>query len=255
MNDSVVKSAARVLDLLELFSSTTTAMGVSDISKRLGFPKSSTYMLLATLEGRGFIVSDEARKFRLHPAFGAEARAWIGGIRGKLVHAASAPMKSLVDIINETCFLTVMRSDWMAEYVAKVSSLQELRLDAAVGAIRELNAGSGGMVLLAHLPQEEFERFLKEHPLKASTAKSIVDPARLRQELATIRTRGYALSEGTNYPQASGVSAPVCGPYGNVVAAVSIGAPTSRFKLIRPRVIDEVLRCAQAVSRNLASVH
>ena len=255
MNDGVVKSASRVIDLLELFSSTSTAMGVSDISKRLGFPKSSTHMLLATLAGRGFIVSDQERRFRLHPTFGAELRAWIGGTRGKLIHAANAPMKSLVDIVNETCFLTVMRSDWMAEYVAKVSSRQELRLDAPVGAIRQLNAGSGGMVLLAHLPRHEFERFLKEHPLQASTPKSIIEPARLRRELATIRTRGYALSEGTNYPQATGVSAPVRGPDGDVVAAVSIGAPTSRFKVIRQRVIDEVVRCAEAVSRNLGSVH
>lgn len=255
MNDSAVKSASRVLDLLELFSSTSVAMGVSEVSKRLGFPKSSTYMLLTTLEGRGFIVSNEARRFQLHPAFSAEARAWIGGTRGKLVHAASEPMKALVDVINETCFLTVMRSDWMAEYVAKVSSLQELRLDAPVGKIRELNAGSGGMVLLAHLSQDEIERFLQEHPLQASTPKSIVDPARLRKELATIRTRGYAVSEGTNYPEASGVSAPVYGPHGNIVAAVSIGAPTSRFKVIRLRAIDEVRRCAEAVSRNLASVH
>lgn len=255
LNEGAVKSATRVLDLLELFSSTTNAMGVSDISKRLGFPKSSTYMLLTTLEGRGFIVSDEARRFRLHPKFSAEARASIGGTRAKLVHAAGTPIKFLVEVINETCFLTVMRSDWMAEYVAKVSSLQELRLDAPVGTIRELNAGSGGMMLLAHLPQGEFERFLKEHPLQATTPKSIVDPARLRQELATIRTRGYALSEGANYPQASGVSAPIRGPHGNVVAAVSIGAPTSRLKRIRARVIDEVLRCAEAVSRNLDSVH
>lgn len=255
MNDSAVKSASRVLDLLELFSSTTQPLGVSDVSKRLGFPKSSTFMLLTTLEGRGFIVSDEARRFQLHPAFSAEARAWIGGARGKLVHAASEPMKALVDGVNETCFLTVMRSDWMAEYVAKVSSLQELRLDAPIGSIRELNAGSGGMVLLAHLPSDEFERFLKEHPLKASTSKSIVDPTRLRRELTTIRARGYALSEGTNYPEASGASAPVLGPHGNVVAAVSVGAPTSRFRVARLRVIEEVRRCAQAISRNLVDGH
>ena len=255
MNESGVKSASRVLELLELFSSTSVVMGVSDISKRLGFPKSSTYMLLATLENRGFIISDIDRRFQLHPAFSADARSWIGGLRGKLVFAASEPMKTLVADINETCFLTVIRTDWMAEYVAKESSMQELRLDAPIGKIRDLNAGSGGMVLLAHLPSKDLERYLNEHPLQASTSKSIVDPVRLRKELILIRKRGYAITEGTNYPEASGVSAPVYGLHGNVVAAVSLGGPTSRFKFVQPRAIKAVQLCAQIISRNLSNAN
>lgn len=248
---SAVKSASRLLDLLELFSSTHVPLGVSEISRRLGYPKSSCYMLLMTLEQRGLVVVDESRQFQMHPSFHPEARAWIGGVRGRLIQAAAAPMKALVESLNETSFLSVLRSDWMCEYVAKVPSLQELRLDAPVGAVRQPYAGSGGLILLAHLPAEQLESYLATKPLEPVTGKTIIDPARLRRELAAIRTRGYSVAEGTNYPDAAGVGAPVYGPDGTVVAAVSVGAPSRRFQAIRQRAIDETVRTAQVLSRAL----
>jgi IclR family transcriptional regulator, acetate operon repressor len=252
MNTSnAVKSAARLLDLLELFSTSQVPLGVSEISRRLAYPKSSCYMLLMTLVQRGLIVTDENRQFAMHASFSPEARAWFGGVRGRLMKAAEAPMKALVDSLDETAFLSVLRSDWMCEYVAKIPSRKELRLDAPVGAVRQPYGGSGGLVLLAYQPGEQLESWLARTPLQAVTVKTIVDPARLRRELAAIRTRGYGLSEGTNYPDASGVGAPVFGPHGTVIAAISVGAPSSRFQDIRLHAINETRRAAQVLSRAL----
>ena len=50
-----VKSAARVLDLLEYFGSVREPKLLKDIVLALGFPKSSTLMLLRTLEIRGYV--------------------------------------------------------------------------------------------------------------------------------------------------------------------------------------------------------
>jgi DNA-binding IclR family transcriptional regulator len=252
MNDSqAVKSAARVLDLLELFSSASDPLGVSDVARRLNFPKSSAYMLLATLEQRGFLECDAARRFQLHPTFSADARAWIGSSRGRLMQIAGGPMRTLVDKLNETCLLTVLRPDWLSEYVAKVSSTRELRLDPPVGMVREPNAGSGGLVLLAYLSEDELERFFATHPLQSYTQHTICDPNALRTELAAIRSHGYAVTEGMNYPDASGLAAPVRNIHGKIVAAISIGAPTTRFRLIREEAITAVVKAGEALSRLL----
>ena len=65
MNSPLVKSASRVLDLIEILALTPRALGVTELSQRLGIPKSSTSMLLATLEARGYVMVDPARRFRL----------------------------------------------------------------------------------------------------------------------------------------------------------------------------------------------
>ncbi len=208
-------------------------------------------MLLITLEQRGFVVRDDSSRFALHPSFGSEARAWMGGSRGRLLQLATGPMQTLVEALDESCFLSVLRSDFRSEYIAKISSSQELRLDPPVGSPREPNAGSGGLVLLAHLPEEELMRFLSHRPLRGYTSSTICDPRRLRKELGVIRLRGYCVAEGTNYSHATGVAAPVRNRHGAVVAAVSIGAPTTRLQPVRDRAIQETIRTAEAISRAL----
>src|SRR5581483_10181290 len=51
---SDVKSAARVIDLLELLA-TTDGLTVTEIQKRTGMPYSSAHGLVKTLESRGYI--------------------------------------------------------------------------------------------------------------------------------------------------------------------------------------------------------
>ncbi|RYZ00913.1 MAG: MarR family transcriptional regulator, partial [Comamonadaceae bacterium] len=51
----MVKSAFRVLDLLELLAGTGRAMTHSELARRSGIPKSSLTQLLRTLVQRGYV--------------------------------------------------------------------------------------------------------------------------------------------------------------------------------------------------------
>ena len=52
-----VKSAARILDLLELLSVVPGPMRLTDIARQMNMPKSSTVALLGTLAGRGYVLT------------------------------------------------------------------------------------------------------------------------------------------------------------------------------------------------------
>jgi|SRR5690606_3305688 len=249
---SPVKSASRVLDLLELFSNALAPLGVSTIAKRLQLPKSSVCMLLGTLERRGFITSDENRRFQLHPSFSAEARAWIGGSRGWLIREARKEMEQLVESTRESCFLSVLEPDWHIQYIEKLVSPQDLRIDSATGVKFPPNFGSSGIVLLAFQRDVELDRFLEERPLRRSTPKTICDPRRQRQEVSIVRSRGYAIAESTHYEHVSSVAAPIRNNRDEVTAAIGIGAPTARFPAVRERAIAGVLRAASLLSSRLA---
>lgn len=54
-------SAMRVLEILELFASAPEPLTVSDITRLLGYPKTSVFDIVNILAERGFIKRDNER--------------------------------------------------------------------------------------------------------------------------------------------------------------------------------------------------
>jgi DNA-binding IclR family transcriptional regulator len=247
-----VKSAFRVLDLLEALSVASEPVGASELARRLGIPKSSTHMLLATLERRGYVVGDETRRFRLNPLFAAEARGWVGGSRGAVRQLAREPLRTLAQVSGESTFLGVLRDARSFEYVDKVVSEHEVRCDAGLGQPRALHASSVGLVLLAYGAEHELERYVRSASLARLTPATLTDPMRLRRELATIRKRGYAVTRDTNAVGAAGIAAPILDVQGRALAGINISAPTSRFDDVLARAKDDLVRAARSIGAELA---
>ena len=246
-----VKSAVRVLDLLELLANFSEWLGVSDIARKLGIPKSSAFMLLSTLERRGYVVGNEDRRFRLNPVF-ANGRSWVGGVHAALLRVARPAMARLAQATGESSFLGVLRDDSSIEYIAKVVGSHDVRVDAELGRARPVHSTSVGMVFLAFQDQAKTERFIKAGPLKRVTARTLCEPRALRQEIAAVRKRGYALAFDTNTAGASGIAAPIFDGSGCVLAALNLSAPSSRFDLTRKQTIAMLLKTAGALSRELS---
>jgi IclR family acetate operon transcriptional repressor len=102
-----------------------------------------------------------------------------------------------------------------------------------------------GKVLLAHLPWEEVEQILEEHPPVPRTRTTLVEPADIRRELARVRRRGFAVDAEERLDGVVCVGAPVRDSTGKVVAGISISGP--RLRLGRGRiaaVADEVVAVA-----------
>ena len=248
MNDSSVKSAARVLDLLELLSVTDEALGVSDVSRRLGIPKSSAAMLLATLEKRGYVVGDRNRQFSLPPAFTGEG-SYVGGIYAVLRRLARPAMHALVEATGESSFLGILTPGLQLQYIDKALSTNEVRYDTDISIPRALHCTSVGMVLLAYLPEPEIERFMRHADLEKRTTETISEGTALRAELAQIRDRGYACARDTNAVGVAGFAAPVFGWDGTIVAGLNISAPTLRFDQKRDQMRSALLEQAGAVNQ------
>lgn len=253
MNDaSAVKSATRVLDVLEVLAVAAEPVGASELARRLGIPKSSTHMLLSTLEGRGYVVGDDTRRFRLNPMLASARRSWAGGARAALRHLAREPMQRLARATGESAFLGVPRDESSFQYVEKVVSGHEVRCDAELGQRRALHSSSVGLVLLAFNAPARVERYLTGHALERVTVRTVCDPARLRRELAAIRKQGYAITRDTNAVGASGIAAPIFDGSGRVLAGINISAPTSRFEAVVERAATELIGAARSITAELS---
>jgi DNA-binding IclR family transcriptional regulator len=249
MNDTSVKSAARVLDLLELFAVAPGPLGVSEVAKRLELPKSSAQALLLTLASRGYLTRGEAG-YALPP----ELRVgWVGGIRTRLLGVARPVMDEMARSSGESAFIGMLTRDGRVRFLAKAVSPNEVRYDASLDHLRPAHSTSIGLVILAHLPAEEAERWLGSARLAAVTPHTVVDPRKLRQILRAGRKAGYVEVRDANVAGASGVSAPVFGPDGDVVAGLNLGAPSARYARRRDELVRIVCEQAARISGALRS--
>lgn len=223
-----VKSAARVLDILELLAVAPVPLGISEITRRLGMAKSSAFALLATLEGRGYVERRDGKKYALSPAL-SETSNWVGGLGGLLLRLARPEMRALVVRTRESSFLGILTKDFRVQYIAKAISPQEIRYDADISKICPPHCTSIGLTLLAYQPRINVERSVLQEPLHAFTSKTITDPRVLLDELAKIKLNGYAMTVDAHYVGATGVAMPIFDSHSKVLAALNVSAPTSRF--------------------------
>jgi IclR family transcriptional regulator, pca regulon regulatory protein len=248
MNASV-KSAVRVLDLLEFFSIASEPIGVSEVAKRLELPKSSAQALLLTLTSRGYLSRGEAGY-----VLPAELKVgWVGGIRTRLLGIARPVMQQMAERSGESAFIGMMTSGGRVQFLAKAVSPKEVRYDASLDHLRPAHSTSIGLVMLAHMPDKEAERWLRPSLLVAVTPHTVTDPQKIRQILRAGRKAGYVEVRDANVEGASGVSAPIFGPGGGVIAGLNLGAPSSRYTQHREVLIQLARTQASYITESLRS--
>lgn len=220
------EAAARVADVLLLFVSGPTALGVSAISRELGLSKAVVHRILRSLASRGLIEADRAtRGYRLGPAGAAlGARA----LRDSSLRTAALPvLRRLRDATGETTTLTALVGTARV-YLEQCESPQEIKMTVETGRRLSLHAGASSRAILAFLPEAQREAVL-HGPMPALTQRTVVDPERLRGELDAVRRDGVSITLGERQPGAGSVAAPVFGFDGEVVGAISVCGPVDRF--------------------------
>jgi DNA-binding IclR family transcriptional regulator len=245
-----VKSAARVLELLELLARCDAPIALKDVVSTLGIPKSSAHGLLQTLLARGYAERDAAERYALHDSF-RRMPGWFGGTEAQLVAVARPIMDQLRDEVGETVFLGVRGARGDVKALGKAPSRAPIRYDADLVGLRPAYCTGMGRVLLAYWDPASTEAYLLRAKLKAYTPYTVTDPHRLRAILARVRHDGYAVLEQEYVLGGSATAAPVMDRDGSVVAALNVGTVSSRYPQQKRRIIAAVVRAAARISQRL----
>jgi IclR family pca regulon transcriptional regulator len=106
-----------------------------------------------------------------------------------------------------------------------------------------------GQVLLAHLPADALESYLKRARLVERTNRTITTVPKLRKALAEVRGAGYTVLDQELEVGLRSISVPVRDGRGTVVAAINVGTHASRASLddMRRRFLPPLLNCAQGL--------
>ncbi len=224
-------------------------LGVTELGRRLGVHKATASRLAATLAEHGFVDRDPAtERYRLGFGLIGLAGSAMAGL--DLVRTARPILEQLAERTRETVNLGVRSGDAVA-YIDQVSGNRSVVNVSWVGLRTGLHTTSNGKVLLAWMDPAERARIMAG-PLERATPHTITDPSELEEQLALVRSRGYAqtleeLEEGLN-----AVAAPVRQGDGEIVAALSVSGPAFRIRPVDlPRIARLTTDAARAVSRRL----
>jgi DNA-binding IclR family transcriptional regulator len=190
-------------------------------------PKSSLHRLLVGLEQHGILIRDaDDSQWRL----GYRLFVWgnlVPRITG-LQHIAGPVVHWLANTTDETVLLTIYERQEVI-CIDKVESSHAVRLTLDVGARRHAHAGASSKILMAYLPPEEVEAIIRNKGLPPLSTNTITDPVHLSKELEVIRRNGYASSYEETDIGAWGVATPIFDGRGQVVAAIGVAGPTTRY--------------------------
>ena len=221
-----VKSAVRVLDILELLGQADRPLTLSEVSAALELPKSSTSLLLQTLAHRGYLEAISTRgPFQL----GLKAVELGAAYTRKLdlVQQFRGVARQLVVACQETVQLAVLDGTEIV-YLAKEDGTMAVRLVSYVGKRLPAHATALGKVLLASLPESELTARLAQKALVPMTPRTVSNFRQLTEELAEVREQGYGVDREEAVEDLYCFAAPVWDQSRKTVAAISVSAPKSR---------------------------
>lgn len=228
----VLDKAALVLSALEAGPATLAQLVAST---QLARP--TAHRLAVALEYHRFVARDMQGRFVLGPRLG-ELSSAAG--EDRLLASATPVLIALRDHTKESSQLYRRQGDQRV-CVAAAERQMGLRDSIPVGASLSMKAGSAAQVLLAWEEPDRLHRGLYGASFNATM-------------LSAVRRRGWAQSVAEREIGVASVSAPVRGPGGRVVAAVSISGPVERMgrqpgRMHGPAVVAAANRLSEFLRR------
>ncbi len=218
---SSVDHALRLATMLQLEGRLT----VSEAAQRLDIARSTAHRLLAMLVYRDFAVQDESRVYHAGPVL--ELAAHSPSETSRLRAVALPHLHQVVDVLDESANLIARTGD-TARFIASVESNQSLRVGNREGMVFPAHQVTGGLVLLAELPEEQLEALYAEERYVERPGER-PDLATLLADLTHVRRQGFAVNEGRSERGVVAIGRPVRRPDGTAVAGISLSMPSVRY--------------------------
>jgi IclR family acetate operon transcriptional repressor len=230
----VTRTISRAMAILKAFDSSRPEMGVTEISQLTSLDKSTVYRLLSALQ-QGGLIEQYPETAKYHLGFGLVRLAGLALQNLDLPRLVRPHLQELANLSQETVNLSVMTDNDKLINIDGIASPLMVRNVGWVGREMPLHAVSGGKVMMAYLPEGRLAEIL-ERGLPRITEYTVTEHARLCDELAKIRERGYGTASEELEIGLSAVAAPIWNHEQKVVAVLSASGPS--FRLPKERLIQ-----------------
>ena len=226
---AIDRAATLLVRLLESEGPAT----LNELADAADLPKSTASRLVSALERHG-LVHQSGQRGKLEPGPAIMRFAHRGAVERNLVELAEPSLAALSESSGETINIAVP-TPYGVDHLAQVDARHYLGAGQWVGRRVDYHCTANGKVFLAFGAAES------------------ADAKRLARELARVREDEFATAVDELEPGLTAMAAPVRGPTGDVIAALSVSGPTmrltpERIAELRPVLVKE----AHALSERLS---
>ena len=231
-----VKSAARTLEVFELFSERRCPLRLHDIHSALGYPQSSTTNLLKGLVMTGYLNYNRATRAYLPTNRVTFLGSWLvsflygqGGYQDLL--------EELLKKTDETVAL-VTQNDLYIQYVRIKTPEHEFKLAPPEGTMRLLTNSSAGFALLSQLSDAQIDRICRSVNYYELDPAHRVEPSRVMKEVAKVRQTGYCYIPHLPVPATSSIAFPLGEQIHGIPLAIGVGGLSERIAARKSELVE-----------------
>jgi DNA-binding IclR family transcriptional regulator len=238
-------TTSRALALLGAFKPEDTSLSLAELCRRTGLAPATAHRIAGELVAWGGLERTDGHRYEIG------LRLFEIGMRApgrrELADVAMPFLETLHEVTRENVYLAI-RDGHEAVYLHAVTGTHAVAAPAPPGGRLPLHATGMGKALLAFAPPEVVDEVIAAG-LTRRTPYTIAEPAALHQALAKIRRDGYAAGNQGYFLGAVSVAAPILGPDGHAVAAISVVVHSVRANVAR--LGPAVRTAAKSIARQI----
>lgn len=241
------RTTQRTVEILKLVSKNPDGITLDDICEKLSLPKTSAYDIVTTLAEMGMVNVTKGQK----QTYTIGLTAYRIGINYTnnldFIGIIEPELKAFSKEVGKTVFFGV-RSDHEVVYICKFEPENPIITTATVGTKNPMYCTSLGKAILAYSDEETRQQVMNRIKFRPKTERTILSKEALERELETVRENGYALDAREMEEHMECVGAPVFGPDGSVMGAISVSSlykPTEDYEALGQTVHKKSLEVSK----------
>jgi IclR family pca regulon transcriptional regulator len=247
-NPDFMLSLARGLCVIESFENHPEGRSIVEIARATGLSRAAIRRILLTLELLGY-VEHSRQVYRLTTQVLRLGFSFLSS--STVVEAARPVLERISEQLHESSSMSMLDGEEIV-YVARSAASRILAAGLSVGSRLPAYCTSMGRVLLAALPDDRLDDYLRNLKPKAYTPKTITRIVQLKKAIHQVRKNGYAIVDEELEAGLRSIAVPVLTRSNHVVAAINVGTHTSRVD--RPTLTGRCLPALREGARTLHSV-
>ncbi|MBO1111072.1 IclR family transcriptional regulator [Bordetella petrii] len=222
-----VKTALRVIEIIETYARERRALPLSELARLLGVPVSSCLALIRTLSDLGYLY-ETGRRQGYYPTGRLLAMAQRIARADPVLDRVYPSLVELRDATQETVVFGKLGGEGRVVYLDVLDSPHTIRYAPVAGEFRELHANSLGKALLSMLDPDTRHALLARRPLARHNERTLTTPEAVDADLDLSRQRGWFMNLGESIPDVCAIAWPVT--LSGEVYAISVGGPVYRIE-------------------------
>ena len=243
-----IKSIKKALLLWEGIFRHDEPVGLKELIKISGLNKTTAHRLLRTSQALNLVIQDPKTKmYKLGPKL---ISLGLSALKSFDLHKEAFPlMKKLRDETGETVNLSILDGNDIV-IIERLRSNSLFSLNLSVGSRLPAHCTSQGRAILAFLESQRREEILGNLHLNPATSRTILDKARLREELEEVRRKGYAVNREEFEIGIQAVAGPILNHDGEAVASMNVSFAAVRHP--QEGFLDHLAEKVTAACRQLS---